>query len=200
MSFYNFARQVMILVSRCRYHLEYDGLENIPETGGFILCSNHISMYDPILVAIRVKPQCFFMAKEELFRFKPLAFLIRALGAFPVSRGKGDTGAIEKAAEIVQSGRVLAIFPEGHRSKDGKLLKLKSGAMVVASMTGAPLLPCVIKKGEKKGLRRTVTVRYGKLIPNEKLGLTAARTPAELRGANRLLTDTLTGLLEEKNG
>ena len=141
MSFYNFARQVMILVSRCQYRLEYEGLENIPENGGFILCSNHISMYDPILVAIRVKPQCFFMAKEELFRFKPLAFLIRALGAFPVSRGKGDTGAIEKAAEIVESGGVLAIFPEGHRSKDGKLLKLKSGAVVVASMTGADLLP-----------------------------------------------------------
>lgn len=200
MSFYNFARQVTILVAHIRYHLRYEGLENIPTEGGFILCSNHISMFDPILVAIRVKPQCFFMAKEELFRFKPLGALIRALGAFPVSRGKGDTAAIDKAADIVKSGRVLAIFPEGHRSKDGKLLKLKSGAVVVASMTGADLLPCVIRKGPKKGLRYTVTVRYGKMIPNEKLGLTEAKAPAEIRGANRLLTDTLTGLLEETNG
>ncbi len=200
MSFYNFARQVTILVAHIRYHLRYEGLENIPTEGGFILCSNHISMFDPILVAIRVKPQCFFMAKEELFRFKPFAMLIRALGAFPVSRGKGDTGAIDKAAEIVKTGHVLAIFPEGHRSKDGKLLKLKSGAVVVASMTGADLLPCVIHKGPKKGLRYTVTVRYGKMIPNEKLGLTEEKTPAEIRNANRLLTDTLTGLLEASNG
>lgn len=200
MSFYNFARQVTILVAHLRYHLRYEGLENIPEKGGFILCSNHISMFDPILVAIRVKPQCFFMAKEELFRFKPLSFLIRALGAFPVSRGKGDTGAIEKAAEIVESGGVLAIFPEGHRSKDGKLLKLKSGAVVVASMTGADLLPCVMKKGEKKGLRYVMTVRYGKMIPNAALGVTSARSPAEVRRANRLLSDTLSGLLEGANG
>jgi 1-acyl-sn-glycerol-3-phosphate acyltransferase len=196
-SFYNFARAVVHVVAKIRYRLHFEGLENIPTEGGFILCSNHISMFDPILIAIRVKPQCFFMAKEELFRNKFVSALIRALGAFPVSRGKGDTAAIDRAIEIVRNRQVLAIFPEGHRSKDGKLLKLKSGAVVVASQTNADILPCIIKKGEKKGLRYSLTVRYGKMIRCEDLGITAAHAPSEIRTGNRILTECLTNLLED---
>lgn len=196
MSFYTFGRAVTNAIAHLLYHLRFEGLENVPEDKGFILCSNHISDFDPILVAIRVKPQCFFMAKAELFKFPPVAAIIRGLGAFPVARGKGDTTAIDHAVDVVNSGHVLAIFPEGTRSRDGKLLKLKSGAIVVASKTGGDLLPCVVKKGKRKFLRRTVTVKYGKLIPNEALGITGT-SPSELKQANKLLTATLTGMLEE---
>ena len=196
MSFYNFGRAVTTAFVRIIYRLRFEGLENVPEDRGFILCSNHISDLDPILVAIRVKPQCFFMAKEELFKIPVLASIVRALGAFPVARGKGDTAAIDHAVDVVNSGHVLAIFPAGTRTKDGKLLKLKSGAIVVASKTGGDLLPCVIKKGRRKFLRRTVTVKYGKVIPNEALGLTGT-SPSEIKQANKLLTATLTGMLEE---
>lgn len=195
MSFYTFARGVVYLVSKLLYSVRYEGLEHIPE-GGFILCSNHISQFDPIFVAVKVKPQCFFMAKEELFRFKPLALLIRALGAFPVARGKGDTSAIEHSVELVKSGRVVAIFPEGHRSKTGELLKIKSGAVMVAAEAGCGILPCIIKKGRRRFLRRPVTVRYGPCISKEQLGIIGP-TPSEIRAANRLLTGTLSGLLEE---
>lgn len=195
MSFYTFARGVVYLVSKLAYKVRYEGLENIPQ-GGFILCSNHISQYDPIFVAVKVKPQCFFMAKEELFRFKPFAALIRALGAFPVARGKGDTSAIERAVELVQAGQVVAIFPEGHRSKTGELLKLKSGAVLIAAETGCGLLPCVIKKGKRRGIRRPVVVRYGAFIPPEQLGI-KERLPSQIRSANRLLTASLTKLLED---
>ncbi len=198
MSFYTFARCVVRVVAAMRYKLRYEGLENVPEGRGFLLCSNHISMFDPILVAIRIRPRCYFMAKEELFRFKPLGFLIRALGAFPVSRGKGDTAAIERAVELVKDGKALVIFPEGHRSKDGKLLKLKSGAVVIASQTGGDILPCIIRKGERRGLRRPpLTVRYGKVIPCAELGVTAAHVPSEIRAGNRILTERMTALLEE---
>lgn len=196
MSFYNFGRAVTNAFVHLLYHLKFEGLENIPEDRGFILCSNHISDLDPILVAVRVKPQCFFMAKEELFHIPILASIVRALGAFPVARGKGDTAAIDRAVEVVNSGHVLAIFPEGTRTKDGKLLKLKSGAIVVASKTGGDLLPCVVKKGKRKILRRTVTVKYGKVISNQTLGITGT-SPSELKQANKLLTATLTGMLEE---
>ena len=196
MSFYTFGRAVTNAFVHLIYHLKFEGLENVPEDRGFILCSNHISDLDPILVAIRVKPQCFFMAKEELFRIPVLGAIVRALGAFPVARGKGDTAAIDRAVEVVNSGHVLAIFPEGTRTKDGKLLKLKSGAIVVASKTGGDLLPCVVKKGKRKFLRRTVTIKYGKVISNETLGITGT-SPSELKQANKLLTATLTGMLEE---
>lgn len=196
MSFYNFGRVVTTAFAHLIYRLQVEGLEHVPTDRGFILCSNHISDLDPILVAIKVKPQCFFMAKEELFRIPLLSPIIKALGAFPVARGKGDTAAIDHAVQVVNSGHVLAIFPEGTRTKDGKLLKLKSGAIVVASKTGGDLLPCVIKKGKRKFLRRTITIKYGHIIPNSALGLSGT-SPSEIKQANRLLSDTLTHMLEE---
>lgn len=195
MSFYTFARSVVNLVARMRYKITYEGLENVPE-GGFVLCCNHISMFDPILIAIKLKPQCYFMAKEELFKMKPFALLFRHLGAFPVARGKGDTGAIDYAVELVRNGKIVGIFPEGTRSRDGRLQKLKSGAVVVAAQTGCGLQPCVIKKGGRLFIRRALTVRYGKFISHEQLGITG-HSPAQIRSANRLLTSTFTTMLEE---
>ncbi len=196
MSFYRFAQGVVRIVARMKYKLRLEGLDNVPSDRGFLLCSNHVSNFDPILVGGWIQPECTFMAKEELFRFKPFGALIRALGAFPVARGKGDTGAIDHAVELIRSGRVVTIFPEGHRSKTGELLKLKSGAVVIASQTGSDILPCAIKMGERKFLRRPVVVRYGKVIPYQDLGITG-KTPSEIKGANRLLTAELTRLLEE---
>lgn len=195
MTFYVLARWVVLQVSKLLYKVTYEGTEKVPD-GGFILCSNHISLFDPIFVAVKVKPQCHFMAKEELFRNKALGLLLKALGAFPVSRGKGDTGAIDHAVDLVQNGRVVGIFPEGTRSKTGELQKLKSGAVVVAAQTGCGLQPCVIKKGEKRFLRTPVTVRFGDFITHEQLGITD-RSPSQIRSANRLLTDTLKTMLEE---
>ncbi len=196
MIFYKIARAVTYFISKCIYNVRYEGLENVPTDHGFILCSNHISNFDPILIAVRLKPQCFFMAKEELFKNKFVGMIIRGLGAFPVSRGKGDTAAIDKAVNYVKEGKVVAIFPEGHRSKDGQLQKLKSGAVVIAAETGEGLQPCVIKKGEKKFLRTPVVIRYGKFITHEELGLTG-KVPSQIRGANKLLTASLESMLED---
>ena len=193
---YKVARAVTLLVSKMLYKVRFEGLENVPNDRGFILCSNHISTFDPILIAVKLKPQCFFMAKEELFENKLLGPIIRGLGAFPVSRGKGDTAAIEKAVDYVKNGKVVAIFPEGHRSPDGKLQKLKSGAVVIAAETGMGLQPCVIKKGERHGLRTPVVIRYGSFITHEQLGLTG-KVPSQIRAANRLLTNSMETMLED---
>ena len=194
--FYYIARVAVYIVLMIFYKPRFEGLENVPKDKGFILVSNHISNFDPIFVAVKVKPRCYFMAKEELFRNPFVSLIIRGLGAFPVSRGKGDTAAVEKAVGYVKEGKVVAIFPEGHRSPDGKLQKLKSGAVVIAAETGGGMQPCVVGKGPKKGLRTPVVIRYGKFISHEELGLTG-RTPSQIRTANKLLTKTLTGLLEE---
>lgn len=194
--FYYIARVAVYIVLMIFYKPRFEGLENVPKDKGFILVSNHISNFDPIFVAVKVKPRCYFMAKEELFRNPFVSLIIRGLGAFPVSRGKGDTAAVEKAVGYVKEGKVVAIFPEGHRSPDGKLQKLKSGAVVIAAETGGGMQPCVVRKGPKKGLRTPVVIRYGKFISHEELGLTG-RTPSQIRTANKLLTKTLTDLLEE---
>ena len=71
--------------------------------------------------------------------------------------------------------------------------------MVVASQTGGEILPCIIKKGKRGLVRRSLTVRYGKVISAGELGITEAHAPSEIRGGNRVLTERLTGLLEETN-
>lgn len=97
------------------YNLSFEGRENIPKDGSNIFASNHRSYTDPVLIALPTKVPCSFMAKEELFKqnifFK---WLITAFGAFPVTRGKGDTAAIDLSMEKLNMGRNLDYFSGGY--------------------------------------------------------------------------------------
>ena len=117
MTFYDFAFIVCNAFVKVGFKFRAEGVENLPQTGGYILCSNHRSYLDPIFLGVKVKRQLAFMAKEELFRVKVLGPIIKKLGAFPIARGKGDTGAVEFAIDTVKSGKALMLFPEGTRSK-----------------------------------------------------------------------------------
>ncbi|MBQ9964590.1 MAG: 1-acyl-sn-glycerol-3-phosphate acyltransferase [Clostridia bacterium] len=151
------------------------GAENIPPQGEpIILCSNHISNWDPVLLIVaHPKRHVHFMAKAELF-CNPLFswFLGKQLGAFPVRRGKGDTGVIDTASHILEEGKIMGIFPEGTRSKTGKLLSPKSGAALIAARTGASVLPAaVVTKNQKIRPFKRVTVVYGTPITPQELQL-----------------------------
>lgn len=143
------------------YRLRYEGRKNIPKGTPVIYVSNHRSNADPPIVGARAKGKLAFMAKEELFKNPVLAWLIGSLGAFPVSRGKGDTGVLDKSVEKMNEGRSLMIFPEGTRSKDGKVGRGHSGAAVIAARSGKPIVPVGIIFGEKLKFRTRVTVKYG---------------------------------------
>ena len=152
------------------YHIQVEGREHIPTSGGFVLASNHRSYADPPLLATRLRGQrCVFMAKEELFRNKFFGWLIRKLGAFPVTRGAGDNGVIETAEQYVRSGRVLMIFPEGTRSKDGRVGRGKTGVALIAAQTGAPVVPVAISGArglfEARGNRATPGTVYVRVLP-----------------------------------
>ncbi|MGC8971709.1 MAG: lysophospholipid acyltransferase family protein [bacterium] len=126
----------------CRYRIE--GLENVPREGGVILVANHRAMMDPIVIGCSIHfRRTYFMAKEELFRFKPFAFLIRALGAFPVKRKKVDRTALYTAEAILREGKLLLIFGEGTRNRDlSKVLgELHSGFVYLATKTNVPVVP-----------------------------------------------------------
>lgn len=162
------------------------GAEKIPADGKVILCANHLSNWDPVLLLLSQPRRIAFMAKEELFRFKPLGWLLRhVFGAFPVARGKGDTGALDAGAEAIENGDMMGIFPEGTRSRDGRLMRFKSGAALIAARTGASVLPVGIDRRAKAFRRVTVTV--GDLITPEELHLTGD-TP-DLRYATRLMRE-----------
>ena len=172
--------------------------EKVPLRGGVILCCNHSSMTDPIRLAFSLKRQVYYMAKEELFRNRFISFILKALGAFPVSRGRGDKGAIGMAKTILDEGRVLGVFLEGTRSKDGNFLRRKAGAVMLAHRCCTPIVPCCITpvRGKLPKNFHSCTVAFGDPIPVETLGILHG-TPSEYRAASALVMKKIAALREK---
>ncbi len=161
-----------------------------------IICCNHTSFADPVLLMVSYPKPIYFMAKAELFRNKLVAwFLGTVMGAFPVSRGTGDATAINTARKILNKGHVLGIFPEGTRSKTGELGRGKSGAALLAAQTGAYVLPvCLVPKSTKRvSIFRMTTAVYGTPLSPEDLHLTDSKHP-DLRYATRKIMDAIAEL------
>ncbi len=146
------------------YRMKTEGRENVPADTSAIFAANHRTNADPPIVAAFSKGRHSFMAKEELFRNPFFGWLIRNLGAFPVSRGKGDMGVIDTSVERLEDGSNLMIFPEGTRSKDGKVHRGHTGAALIAAKSGKPIVPVGICFGEKLSFRTPITIKYGKPI------------------------------------
>lgn len=180
---------------RLLYRLEATGLENVPEEGGIILCPNHTSNADPVLLAITLKRQIYFMAKAELFNNKFLGKLFKMVGAFPVNRGKGDSSAINTAENILENGEQLGLFIEGTRSKTGDFLRPKTGCAMIAYKTNMPILPiCITGKDEHKVkmLKKNV-IMIGKPILISQLSI-KEETGKEFRNASRLIMENIKNL------
>ena len=193
--FYYLGKIITGFIFRICFHIEFHGQENQPQNRGYILCCNHRSALDPVLIAQKIKKPIRYMAKMELFQNPFIGFIIRHLGAFPVARGKGDTSAIDTAVETVKSGRVLGLFPEGTRSHDDQLLRFKSGAAVIASQSGGDLLPVALWYEGKK-FRSRVVIRYGKPIANSQI-LIEENSTKQIKVVVALLRDEVEKLLEE---
>lgn len=152
---YYLGKLFTIIWVRLFHRFRVIGAENIPQEGGVVLVGNHVSLWDPFVLGSAVSRQVFFMAKEELFRFKPLARLMRAWGAFPVRRGGGDRKALETAIHHLKAGHVLGIFVEGGRNRmqtDG-MLPPQPGAAMLAKKTGSPIIPMALVGTEHIGRR-----------------------------------------------
>lgn len=195
---YRISRDICLFLIQIVFRLKIEGKENIPNASGFIMVANHRTFLDPIIIVKALRQQVHYMAKAELFSKGITNWFFRGVGAFPVERGKGDTGAIAWAENLLHEGRVLGMFPEGTRSKDGVPLRPKSGAAMIAMQTGADVLPCAVCFEGALKFRSTITVRYGKPIPNAALGFTAgAPSPHEIKAASRQLMDEIIKLMGE---
>jgi 1-acyl-sn-glycerol-3-phosphate acyltransferase len=163
-SFYRFIRW---LVKRfyfgTRGGLFTVGEQNMPSSGGVILAPNHVSHLDPPAACCALRRPVHCMAKEELFKYWWSNWLLRALAAFPVKRGEGDTEAIRKAIELVEKGNVVLLFPEGTRSDGETMLPFNRGVAMLAKKTGAPVVPVAITGTEKvmpsRGVRKPQKAR-----------------------------------------
>lgn len=127
------------------------------------------------------------MAKEELFEISRLLnWAWRHVGVVCVRRGKGDATVVENTVREVREGRGALVFPEGTRTKDGNLGKLKSGAFVIAAEAGVDMIPCrIIYKGGKMRVFGRCTVVFGKPIPAEKLSWASRAAPPACANARR---------------
>lgn len=155
------AYYVVGLIARILHPTTVEGVENLPRHG-VLLCPNHSSNWDPILIAIQLplNYRLHAMAKEELFRNPILGWILQQLGAFPVSRGGSDIQSVKTAIQTIKSGDNLLIFPEGTVIRngvgyvDGLPAHAKGGVAMIGVRTGATLIP-VFVDGEKKLFHRT---------------------------------------------
>ncbi len=179
------------IAMKIAFSVKLEGRENIPKDTNCIFASNHRTNADPPLISCGLKGKHSFMAKEELFKNKLFGWLIRNLGAFPVSRGKGDTAVLDTAVERLENGSNLMIFPEGTRSKDGKVHRGHSGAAVIAARSGKPVIPVGIVFGEKLKFRTKITVKYGNpIIPADYVEVSDTPNPRQLvKLKNRYMAD-----------
>ncbi len=150
------------------------GAEKVPRRGGLIIACNHISEMDPPVLGFSIPRTFAIMAKVELFKHRFGDFFLGKLNAFPVNRAGIDTKALRTAIEFLKEGEAVIIFPEGTRSHDGRLLPAKLGISLIASASGAPVLPAFIWGTDhamdaltRKG--KPFSVSFGRLIPSRKL-------------------------------
>ncbi len=120
------------------------GADHVPPEGGVIVAANHMSNWDPPFLASFLERPVSYMAKQELFEIPIFGTVIRWLFAFPVRRGAADRSAVKAAVKALREGRCVGIFPEGTRSKDGEIHRFGSGVALLASMSGAPVVPAAI--------------------------------------------------------
>lgn len=131
-------RPVVLLAVRPRV----TGLEHLPADGPAILCANHLSNIDPVLVGVVVRRPVVYLGKREYFR-GVLGWLFRSAGVVPVARegGSAAQAALDRGVEVLRYGAVLGIYPEGSRSPDGRLYRGRTGPIRLAVRSGAPLVP-----------------------------------------------------------
>lgn len=145
------------------------GAENVPLTGGVILASNHASFLDPPLVGSGLKRDINYLARESLFRFPGIGALLRSWNAVPVDRDGGGARGLKVILDRLLAGNGIILFPEGTRTRDGKLQPARSGIGLVAVKSAAPVVPVrVFGTFEAYGRNhilprpRRVTVKYGR--------------------------------------
>ncbi len=159
---YRIIRAILIPLLYLFYRPRIHGRENIPIQGKAIVYSNHTSLLDPVVLGCILPRPIHFMAKQELFKYRILAALMKRIGAFPVKRGTADISAVKTSLRILQEDRIFGIFPEGTRSKSGTVERFSHGIASIAIKSQAPVIPVVIANGYR--LFRQVTISIGNPI------------------------------------
>ena len=165
---YGILKPVAVALMRAWFGLRVRGAEHVPASGPALIVSNHQSILDPPIIGGAARRQIYFLAKAELFRIPVFGWLIRALHARPVRREGSDPRALRTAAQLLDEGKALLVFPEGTRSVNGRLGEGKPGVGMLAVTSGAPVVPAYVSgtfealpKGSSWPRRSQVSVSFG---------------------------------------
>ncbi|MFD2767966.1 lysophospholipid acyltransferase family protein [Micromonospora eburnea] len=188
------------------WHPTVTGLGHLPDTGGAILAANHLSVADQLFLGVLTPRHIAFWAKAEYFRSPGLRGrltrrVVTAMGAIPVDRGGGRAAlaALDAAVPVLRSGGLVAIFPEGTRSPDGRLYRGRTGVVRLAHQAGVPIIPVGIRgtdrlrpPGGSLPRRHPVSITFGPAIPVH------IETPADIRRLTDTLMATIQTLTEQE--
>ena len=196
---------VMRVVARIFTRVRIEGdLAAIPATGAVLIAANHASNADPVLIGAFLNPRLGrplnWLGKREVFEWPVLSWLARHGGVHPVDRGAADVEAFRSAMRILEAGHVLAVFPEGTRSPDGRLQAAKDGVAVLALRSGASIVPIGVGDSDRlwpKGrflprFTKGVAVRIGEPFRlAEALAVADPAAAADRRRAKEAGTDLI---------
>ncbi|MFI6329031.1 lysophospholipid acyltransferase family protein [Micromonospora chersina] len=193
---------------RLAFRPHVEGLEHIPATGGAIFAGNHLSVADELLLGTVVPRHLAFWAKSEYFKGTGVKgafskFVLTGLGAIPVERagGRAALSAFDAAIPVLKAGDLVAVYPEGTRSPDGRLYRGRTGAARLAVAAGVPLIPVGVTGTDKaqpigtrvpRPGRAQITIRFGK--PLDFTGRSDDRTSL------REMTDELMAEIQKLTG
>jgi 1-acyl-sn-glycerol-3-phosphate acyltransferase len=140
---YTVARAVLSPTFRFLWRLEVEGAERIPDVGGAIFAPNHLSVLDHFVLGASLPRRITFVGKAEYMDSWKTKYLFPALGMIPIDRSGGSAaeGALNAAAKVLDAGEFFGIYPEGTRSRDGKLHRGHTGVARLALKTGCPIFP-----------------------------------------------------------
>ncbi len=171
----------------------------MPKVDSLIIVSNHQSLLDPLLLMAYIPRRITFLAAAYLFRIPVLNILLPVAGAIPIKCEKGDFASFKRVLRILEGGGVVAIFPEGGVSSDGRLRPFKPGWAYLALKSGAPVLPVavigtrdVLPVGTFVPRRGRIELRVGESVTMQKKGRVRQEDFNEL---NILIEDRIKSLL-----
>lgn len=155
--FYWIVRNIIKALCWVLFPMKVVGADKVPASGPVLVCCNHVSFMDAVYLACALKRRVTYLAKKELFNNKFMNWVLRGIGMVPVDRGASDIQAMRTCMEVLKEGRLLGIFPQGHRYKEDDHRELQNGAAMMA-LRARPAVVAVHVSAAAKLFRR-VTIR-----------------------------------------
>ena len=181
-SYYHLCYRALNILFRIFLRFKKLGQEFVPRNGGVIIASNHTAYIDPTLLGAASPRELFYLGKKELFRNKLLGWFLEKFNTIPISRGEYDRKGLRQSVELLKQGKALVLFPEGTRSKNGKLQEPRPGIGKIALEADVPIVPAYVSNSRNLILSilkgKSVGVSFGnpvepdwlKNIPRNKEG------------------------------